>query len=113
MTITKTTQAFAEMTASGPSEWLDIRSVRRASLHCNHVNGAGTCTDGAVVVPEYKGAGSIETHRGQSLSFSTIAEDEETLSLRIPDAVAYVRMVYTAPTGVSGTLNAEVLGATF
>jgi len=109
MALTKGRTAITQLTATGNSSDLDVSDAYKADLGIKHVNGTGTITAGAQIHVRWKPSGGSQWYVLASILCSLTASDEQTFSVRIPDAAASVDLDYTAPTGSTGhTLDAEV-----
>lgn len=117
MTKTEGLISFAQLTASNTAGTAEVKSVAGKSdkvLALQHVNGAtGPITAGATAQVQYQLAGSTLWHTLDTYTFGLTTSAVEDRTIDLPESVAAVRYVYTAPTGATGQLDGEIGTDTF
>lgn len=113
MALSKGRSAITQLTASGTSTTLDVSGAYSATLLIKHSNGTSTVTAAASFEVQVKSQGGTNWYAHATCVGSTTAAQVDDVTVALPEDVASVRIIYTAPTGPSGfTLDAEVATTT-
>jgi hypothetical protein len=113
MALAKSRASITQLTASGTSTTLDVSAAYSATLLIRHSNGSGSVTAAASFQVQVKPVGGSTWYTHAVPVASTTTAQVDTIVVALPPDVGSVQVVYTAPTGPSGsTFDAEVATTT-